>query len=384
LEEALRRAHAGLAGIAHPGGLPRAHWEARAGGEAVPGEWRRLEVWNQLTISLHGKPDGVVETRVIRSTPGSEGWLAELPTAGPISWMGPTPANRIGPDGQRVTLLNAGGIPLEPEKIDLSPNSAPVEWLRAWLTELTARPRRVPCVLPLSSESPNRKFFIAGGVLASMALALCATHGIILTAQTSAARDKAAQLELEAVQYQHPDTSGQEVAQLTSQAKQLDPTIDANKQQIGQLQGDIVSLQTTLENLIAQHDQLVQLQTIHRQALPELVAALNDSEVNDNHGDLVVKEVRQESNGDLHLTGLCRVSAFADTFATKLEERLSKSGWLLSPATKQLRDDGAYNFSIELTPVVRFKGWGVAASGIDATQPTTKPAGAVTTAGGRP
>jgi hypothetical protein len=382
LEEALRRVNAKLAGIAHPGGLPRAYWEARAGSETAGGEWRRLEVWNQLTISLHGKKDGVIETRVIRSTPGSEGWLAELPTAGPISWMGPTPANRIGPDGQRVTLLGGGGIPLQPEKIDLPADAAPVEWLRAWVTELTARPRRVPCVLSASSESPNRRFFIAGGLLTSLALAVCAAHGTWLTLRTGAEHDKAAKLELEAIQFAKPDTSGQEVAQIIGQIQQLQPKFDANKQQIAQLQGDVNSLQTTLDTLVSQHAQLVQLQTIHRQALPELVAALVDSSVKDNPADLVVKEIREESSGNLRLTGLCRISAFADDFATNLESRLSKSGWLLSPATKQLRDDGAYNFVIELTPVVRFKGWGIAASGIDATQPSSRPAGPVSSATG--
>jgi hypothetical protein len=393
LETVIGRVNAKLAGIAHPGGLPRAHWGAGAASTELE-KWRRLEVWNQLTISLFGKVDGSVETRVIRSTPGTEAWLAELPTTGPIAWMGPTPANRIGPDGQRVTLLGAGGIPLEPQRIDLPADSAPVEWLRAWVSELSSPSRRVPCVRVSLNASPNRKFFIAGGVLASLVLAVCAAHGLWLTAETSAAHDRAVKLEHEAVAFARPDTSAQEVSQITSEISRLQPTFDANKQEIAQLQNDLGSQQTTLDTLNAQHAQLVQLQTVHRRALPELVAALVDSSVKDNPADLVVEEVRQESNSDLRLTGLCRDSAFADAFATKLEARLSKAGWLLSPATKQLREDGAYNFSIELTPVVRFKGWGLAASGDATTQPATEPSTSVqihqdaravsSSAGGRP
>jgi hypothetical protein len=360
-EDAIRRVNSKLAGIAHPGGLPRAHWDAQAAAETST-EWRRLEVWNQLTLNLHGRPDGVVETRVIRSSPGSEGWLAELPEAGPISWMGPTPANRIGPDGRRVTLLSAGGIPLEPEKIDLPANEAPVDWLRAWIGELTAVPRRVPCVPSSSVASPNRKYFLIGGLAASLALAVCAAHGTVLTVRTNSLHSRADRLLVEKAQMAGPDTSAVEVAQITSKAAALGPSLDNLNQDVATLQSQRDAEQKTLDTINAEHAQTAQLQAIHRRALPELLAALADSEKNDNANNLVVKEVRQDAGSNLRLTGLCRTSAFADAFATKLETRLSKAGWLVSAAQKQLREDQqAFNFSIELTPAVRFKGWGIEA-----------------------
>ncbi len=63
--------------------------------------------------------------------------------------------------------------------------------------------------------------------------------------------------------------------------------------------------------------------------------------------------MRQEGGGELRLTGLCRRSSFADSFATRLETRLTKAGWIIGAAQKRLRDDRlAFDFSLLLTPVV--------------------------------
>ncbi len=55
MEEVVARSKAVLAGITHPGGLPRARWDAKL----IPGavaEWRRVEVWDKLTFTLHAEP----------------------------------------------------------------------------------------------------------------------------------------------------------------------------------------------------------------------------------------------------------------------------------------------------------------------------------------
>ena len=149
-EEAVGRSNAKLAGIIHPGGLPRPEWSVEGTAEDVVADWRRVEVWDQLTFSLHGTKDGRVETKVIRTSPGSKAWSSQLPTEGPLSWMGPGPVTRVSPGGKQVAdawlPLTADGLPLQPTRIEFPQDTVPTDWLRAWAAELTTKSRRVPVV----------------------------------------------------------------------------------------------------------------------------------------------------------------------------------------------------------------------------------------------
>ncbi len=95
------------------------------------------------------------------------------------------------------------------------------------------------------------------------------------------------------------------------------------------------------------------MSVLHRPAVAALLSAVADAEQSENTGQIVVKEIRGEKNGDLRLSGLCRRTDAADAFATKFEYRLSDLGWRVGAAQKQLRADGlAFDFAIVLTPVV--------------------------------
>jgi len=356
LEEAVNHTDAKLAGITHPGGLPRAQWSTESEADNAA-EWRRIEVWDQLIFSLHGRPDGTVETRLIRATPGAEWWAAELPTHGAISWLGPAPATRVGPGGQRVadtfTLFTTNGDPIQPVKIDLPANEVPVEWLQAWAAELTAKVRRVPVVATQSRVSPYRKFYLTGGLAAAITLALCLGHSSVLGVQTLAARAQADKREALRSALAPKDNSSAEEAKVTAQTNQLRPDAQAVGQRDAELTARHASLQKAAAQARAEQDHLGALQALHRPALAELLGTLADAERQEDPASVVIKEVRQQDNGALKLAGLCKHSGAADEFATRLESRLTKAGWKVGAAQKHLRADQlAFDFSVELTPQV--------------------------------
>ena len=99
IEQVVTRAGARFAGITHPGGLPRDRWDSALAPEA-PHEWRRIEIWDQVTFSIHSTAEGGIDTRIIRTS--SEGWTSVLPTEGQVSWMAAGPATHSGAGGQRV------------------------------------------------------------------------------------------------------------------------------------------------------------------------------------------------------------------------------------------------------------------------------------------
>jgi hypothetical protein len=354
LDEAVTRTGAKLLGIAHPGGLPRAHW-----GESVEAEraieWRRVEIWEELTFSLHGRPDGTMETRVIRSSPGSEKWASDLPSEGPVSWMGPGPVTRVGPDGRRVTdsltLLSPDGTPLETEKIELARDKVPIEWLRAWIEELTTTSRRVPVVERFTNASPNRKFYIAGGVLAALALAVCIVDGEVVGYQTAATNTRAMQLEELRAQMTPIDKSKQDESETQALAERLKAQLADLDGQLQQLKQQASDLDKKQAEIAERRNRVLYLQAIQRPALAILLDAVAKVE-DDPQAEVVIKDIRQSADGSsLVLTGLSKHATEANAFAVQLQSRLTLKEWKVGAAQKKLRNDlQAFDFSLSLTP----------------------------------
>lgn len=354
LQDAVALSGSRLAGIAHPGGLPRESWDIAQADNRQ--DWRRVEIWDQLTFALQGRADGTVETRIMRSPPGTDSWTSELPTDGPLSWLGPIPGTRVGPDGRRISDIlphNADGLPLAPTRIELPPDSAPVQWLRAWVAELTSQPRRVPAVYSHSSVSPNRKFCVTGGLAAALTLALVAGHATWLNVRTADLKAQADHQAMLRLQMTPKDESPREIARLTQEAEPY-------KAQLVELDARLPALKAEEDRraklnakVQAQKAASAQFQRIHRPALAELLAALAESEQDDPSSDLVIKEVRKQDGGELVINGVCRQPRFADAFAMRLENRLSRTGWKVGAAQKRhRRDSEAFNYSIVLTPAV--------------------------------
>lgn len=354
LQEAVNFAGSKLAGIAHPGGLPRETWDVASLSSGQ--DWRRVEIWDQLTFALQGRADGSVETRIMRAPPGTDSWTAELPSDGPLSWMGPGPATRVGPDGRRISDIlpsDDSGEPLKLRKLEFPPDSAPVEWLRAWVSELTAQPRRVPAVYSHSHISPNRKFYVSGGLAAALALAVIAGHASWLGVRTADFKAKADHQTALRLQMTPKDESSKEIAKLT---QELEPY----KAQLTELDSNLTALKAEEDRraklnakVQAQKAASAEFQRIHRPALAALLAALADSEQSDRTSDLVIKDVRKQDTGELVISGVCRQPRFADAIAMRLESRLSRAGWKVGAAQKRhRRDSDAFNYSIVLTPAV--------------------------------
>ena len=347
MQAAVTRAGARLAGVAHPGGLPRRKFDATAIAESST-PWQRIEIWDQVSVSLQGKKGGTIETRLIRSSPGSDVWTAELPKDSAFTLLGPL--------AESALPIGADGLPLQPERIEFPSDDAPVEWLRAWAAELSAPKslgRRVPVVEPMSRVSPYRALIVVGGIAASVALAVCLGHGGILSIQAADLRAKADELEGIRLRLTPKDTSQKEEAQVIADTEKLQPRIRELEQRETALLAEKDRAEKIIAEVASKQNRLGQLQAVHRPAVAELLSALADSERIGNTGEVIVKDVRQESGGELRLSGLCSRSALADKFATNLETRLSKAGWKVGAAQKRLRDDrAAFDFTIVLTPMV--------------------------------
>lgn len=364
-EDSIVRAGAQFAGVIHPGAFPRETWVTPAP-EGAGREWRRIEIWEQFSFYLHGQANGNVETKIIRASPGSENWIAELPTEGKISWMALGPAARVNasgediPDPNRVRLWDAlmpeGGAnsALEAVKIEFPSDAAPVEWLRAWASELNAKQPRIPIVIPPSARvSPYRLYYIVGGLAASFALSISLAHGGYLTYEAENVRVVAEKLEQVRAQNAPPDTSPQEEAKLKAEAEKLQPKLKELEKLEASLAIESARVEKIIAEITARQNRLDKLQSVHRPAVTELIAAIADFEKRESTSQLVIKDVRQEESGKLRLTGLCRQGSLAAIFASKLEQRLSKSGWVVGAAQKSQREDKlAYDFNIELTPAV--------------------------------
>ena len=334
IEAAVTRSGSKLAGIAHPSGLPRNFGSTNSTSGA---EWRRIEVWDGLTFSLHGKSDGTIDTQILRSQFGSEEWYAALPEAGPVAWLGKIPEHPL---------------PFEPEKIEFSDNVL-ADFLRFWETELSDKTPRVPAIIPASKISPNRKFFIIGGVASAAALTIILGHFGLMTSRISSAKNQAEYAENVRKLNVPPDTSAKEEQAITAQIDKLRDTLKNLKQQVAQATAEAERVEKISAETASRQTRLIELKALHRSALSALLTALNDTEHNVKTNEIVVKEVRQDSSGELKLTGLCRRSASADTFATQLENRLGNAGWSVGAAQKRLRDDArAFDFTVVLTPTV--------------------------------
>ena len=341
MEQTVQRAGAKLAGLAHPGGLPRAHWSASE--PDAHREWRRIEIWENVSFSLRGVAGGPVETRVLRSQPGWDAWIAELPSEDPLHWMGPDPG----------ALVGSEGAPREYEFMPLPQEAAPLDWLRAWAEELRRRPQRVPVIEPLSRVSPYQELSVTGGIAAAAAILLCVGHGLWLSTQAAGFRTKAENLESIRTADTTKDNSVKEEARLNAETEKLRPRLTELAQRDAALSLEQDRLDKLVSERATRQTRWRELQAVHHLALAELVAALADFERSDNPAVDVVRDVRQDVNGALRVTGLCREAACADSFATRLEARLLNAGWRVGAAQKAQRDDGvAFDFSVVLTPLV--------------------------------
>jgi len=362
LEDAVHRFHARLAGIAHPGGLPRSLVHGDAGAEAsvdvaATDPWQRIEVWEQVIFSLRGNARGA-DTRLIRATSGADWWSAELPEHGSIEWLGPLPANRIGPGGRRTSdaaslLHTAEGIPVDTARIDFSADRVPVEWLRAWAAELTAKNRRVPVIVVRSQISPNRRFQLTGGIAAGLVLAAAVGRGLWLSGSAKQATERAVHLDAQRAAFVMQDPSAGEVQKLNADIAVLQDQRHDLEHKEADLTIKLDAAQKIANAGTRERQRVTAIQAVHRRAVPALLAALSDAENTEDPGEIVIKDVRQDGNGNLRLTGLCRDSVLADTFANRLGARLRSDGWEVEPAQKHRRADlSAFDFVVELVPTI--------------------------------
>src|SRR5262249_39491396 len=152
-----------LAGLAHPGGLPRPLTADNDPGRA----WQRIELWPDAVVGLRGTGTGLPEVQVLNNDPQLGRWRNELTTAGQ-------------PAGQRE-LLVAAGIPVPADApgqqlINFDNDTALAVWLIAWAERTNLKEPGLPVLRPLPQPlSAGQRRGIAAA-LAFVMLALCTAH----------------------------------------------------------------------------------------------------------------------------------------------------------------------------------------------------------------
>lgn len=154
LREAASRAGTKLAGVCHPGGLPRSL-------NGAGGAWERLELWDEALFDLRTR-EGSFELEI---EPG--GTMGHLPPAEP----GAT---------QEVLIAAAGGAAPEGAEgattLELEAPEARSRWLRAWGEVLLQDSSAVPVLNPPRKPlTRSGKLLIGLGLFCATVLA-CAGH----------------------------------------------------------------------------------------------------------------------------------------------------------------------------------------------------------------
>jgi hypothetical protein len=163
-----------LAGVGHPGGLPRemsADAASTAIGQAARiGSWTRVELWPGAIVCLRGDGAGSPSVRVINADPKPGRWQAEVDR-----WRAEAPAA-----ARHEALLATAAVALEEVQADtvtrLDDAYALEPFLTAWSVQLEARDPPIPLLQPPKRPASPAARRAVAAVFALLALAICIGH----------------------------------------------------------------------------------------------------------------------------------------------------------------------------------------------------------------
>ena len=321
-EDAVRRRGGRLLGIAHPAGV------ARPIHAATPRDstWKRLEFWEDLTVSIRGLSSGELDVNVQPRTQHREDACDEvlIGAGSAVGWdQRPQAAPAHQPDGGPAPLRSLSPPTEDVNVLRLTDQQTLERWLTAWAQTLSAQPVVVPVQrIPTPPLSATQRRVVMVACAAAMMLFCGGWHWL------GQLRLKSLTAELEQVQAP---------AKALDQLKQDETKLAKERDELNKQSADVRRDVELLVTGMARQSE--------RQA--KLLDSL--SRFRDEH--LVVKKIEGQA-GETRVSGLCLRTTCVQSLARKLSRELTTCGWLVSPAeissTRELSDGGPWTFKIVL------------------------------------
>lgn len=313
VEYIVRQAGGRLAGLGHPGGLPRS-LIGLADSRVV---WQRIELWPGAMVVVRGGAGQAPTTLIVNNDPKPGRWTTDLQR-----WL-PEQQHAVHQESLHASASVATSE-LDPlARLSLDDPEALGEFLVAWAAELSAKSPGVPLVRsarrPLSS---GQKWAVAAAA-ALLALAFCSGHFVWM-------KQRMATRQAEIVRLRGPielfNQAKKEVEGLRKQREQLDAGY-------GKLQGDLEQCRKVLE---AQQNRL-----------RSLLKALAESKLEE-----VTIEKIDGSGDELVLYGTCLEAGMADELAALLAPKMEPLGWRVQLPSKKAQelftDHGPWKFELRI------------------------------------
>jgi hypothetical protein len=316
VEYAVQQAGGRLAGLGHPGGLPRPLLDDASRVAA----WQRVELWPGAIVVVRGGADVASIITVVNSDPKPGRWADDLarwlPEQTPVAHQETLHATAaLGRD----ELAPLGSVSLD-DRQGLE------AFLTAWAAELAVKTPRVPLVFPARKPmSANTRWAVAT-VLAFVALGVCSGH--YLWTQRVMAQRQAETARLNGP-IQQSQAAQKDVAALAKQQKTL---ADACQK----LEADLAHCRTVL--------------TSQQNRLCVLLTALAQPELQ----DYIVQRIDSTAD-ELVLHGICRKPHVSNDLAAALAPKVEPLGWRVDVPTKHateaMQDYGPWQFELRIRDV---------------------------------
>lgn len=355
--DAVRRSGSQLAGICHPGGLPR----PLGGNPDAP--FGRVELWPDAVIGTRRHPDRRLDIQVWNTDPPMGRWQADA-----VGWLGPATADEapvaLVADGFASPKDWAGPV------VRLDAPDRLAEWLQAWAALLAGRAPGVPVVTaaarPMSFTS---RVAVAVG-LALIAAALCFAQYTVLDRKE---QDLAAALAIEQKKLKDVDRLKRLADTRKAERDRLRADRKKTAQDAERLRGDhakVIAIRQTWNDLEAEQRRLRAEDDRERRELEERYAAAAKEAARElgrqreryerllqelgrgvKPDGLVIRTIDRKG-GVITLTGVALEPRHADQLASILAEIMKRSGWEPQAAAKKHQPRGRtdlWEFTIELS-----------------------------------
>lgn len=311
-----------LAGVGHPGGMPR-EMSADASPSPAVGpslrgtSWTRVELWPGAVFCVRGDGGGSPSVRVINADPKPGRWQAEVDR-----WRAEAPAAA----GHRALLATAA-VALEEVQADtvtrLEDAHALEPFLTTWSVQLEAREPPVPLLVPPKRPASPAARRATAAVLALVAVAVCVGHYLW---SEHMIRDLSV-----------------EIARLKQPADEL-----------SRIQKELETEQKRRKELQAESDKLaadVGQCRLVRSSLRQRVVTLLTELARGAAEDTIIRKIMASSNGVV-VHGTCLDPNGADALFGSLARALEPLGWRVQLPRKQaqelLPDGGPWLFELHI------------------------------------
>jgi Tfp pilus assembly protein PilN len=306
IEQIVRLAGSRLAGLCHPGGLPRSLTPE----DDPKSSWQRVELWPDVIVCMHGEPGQSPNVHLINADSRQERWHAEEE-----DWR-----RQHGRAARREMFLTTGEFVLfgeDGEPRPAEPKQSRDHWLTGWAEELARRTAAVPLIRPAPRPLSNGAWFGIAACIGLVTLGLCVAHSFTVRSWQLAPLRK-------------------EIEKLRGPAARL----DALEKDITQRDKDIAELRKQYDSL-----QLVnETMRAQRQRLARLLAALGDHRPD----DLQVQKIEGDP-GQPVLHGVCLNQNEANNLAARLAKELAPEWEIRETKMKAQHNDRGTTYAFQVT-----------------------------------